>query len=164
MSVIVEYFAGEEKDMFWVDGVAIMIAVIVCTLVSTISNYQKERQFDELDKMTENTYNYEVLRDGKRQEIHRTKIVPGDMIFLTNGMEIPADCLLYRAVNVIGNESAITGESHELYKNIMERCQEQKMDPKGPTPIMISGANVVSGEGLMMATVVGKDSRAGKNF
>jgi magnesium-transporting ATPase (P-type) len=38
------------------------------------------------------------------------------------------------------------------------------MDPKGPTPIMISGANVVSGEGLMMATVVGKDSRAGKNF
>lgn len=29
---------------------------------------------------------------------------------------------------------------------------------------MISGASVVSGEGLMMATVVGADSRAGKNF
>lgn len=29
---------------------------------------------------------------------------------------------------------------------------------------MISGASVVSGEGLMMATVVGSDSRAGKNF
>jgi magnesium-transporting ATPase (P-type) len=38
------------------------------------------------------------------------------------------------------------------------------MSIKGPTPIMISGANVVSGEGIMMATVVGKDSRAGKNF
>ena len=46
VSVVVEYFAGEEKDMFWVDGVSIMIAVIVCTLVSTISNYKKERQFD----------------------------------------------------------------------------------------------------------------------
>lgn len=67
ISVVVEYFAGEEKDMFWVDGVSIMIAVMVCTLVSTVSNYQKERQFDELDKMTESTYNYEVLRDGKRQ-------------------------------------------------------------------------------------------------
>ena len=38
------------------------------------------------------------------------------------------------------------------------------MDPKGPAPIMISGANVISGQGIMMATVVGKDSRAGKNF
>ena len=98
--------------MFWVDGVSIMIAVLVCTLVSTVSNYQKERQFDQLDKMTENTYNYEVLRDGKRQSIHRTKIVPGDMILISNGMEIPADCILYKAVNVIVNESAITGETN----------------------------------------------------
>lgn len=38
------------------------------------------------------------------------------------------------------------------------------MDPKGPTPFMVSGSSVVTGEGIMMATVVGKDSRAGKNF
>lgn len=38
------------------------------------------------------------------------------------------------------------------------------MDANGPTPLMISGASVVSGEGVMMAAVVGKDSRAGKNF
>lgn len=38
------------------------------------------------------------------------------------------------------------------------------MDAKGPTPFMVSGSNVVSGEGIMMALVVGKDSRAGKNF
>lgn len=86
------------------------------------------------------------------------------MIFLSNGMEIPADCILYRAVNVIANESAITGESHELYKNTYEKSVEQRMDPKGATPIMVSGANVVSGEGIMMATIVGKESRAGKNF
>jgi hypothetical protein len=41
VSVVVEYFAaeGEEKQMFWVDGVSILIAVIVCSLVATISNY-----------------------------------------------------------------------------------------------------------------------------
>ncbi len=38
------------------------------------------------------------------------------------------------------------------------------MDPKGPTPFMISGSNVVTGEGVMMAIVVGKDSQAGKNY
>ncbi len=53
--------------MFWVDGVSILIAVIVCSMVSTVSNYKKEVQFNELDKLTESTYNCEVLRDGKRQ-------------------------------------------------------------------------------------------------
>ncbi len=50
-----------------------------------------------------------MIRDGKRTEIHRTKIVPGDMVLITNGMEIPADCILLKAVNVLVNESAITG-------------------------------------------------------
>lgn len=44
------------------------------------------------------------------------------MIFLSNGMEIPADCILYRAVNVIVNESAITGETNEVYKNTLDKC------------------------------------------
>jgi magnesium-transporting ATPase (P-type) len=38
------------------------------------------------------------------------------------------------------------------------------MDTHGPTPIMISGSNIISGEGLMMAVVTGKYSKAGKNF
>lgn len=38
------------------------------------------------------------------------------------------------------------------------------MDPKGPTPLMISGSNIVSGEGLMMAVVIGKESQSGKSF
>ena len=114
--------------------------------------------------MTQSTYNYEVIRDGKRQEIHRTKIVPGDMILVQNGMEIPADCILYKAVNVMVNESAITGESNEVEKNTFEKSMESRMDEKGATPFMISGSSVVTGQGIMMATVVGKDSRAGKNF
>ena len=66
VSIIVEYIAGEERDLFWVDGVSILMAVIVCTSVATFSNYEKEKQFCELDQMTENTYNYDVMRDGKR--------------------------------------------------------------------------------------------------
>jgi len=38
------------------------------------------------------------------------------------------------------------------------------MDPRGPTPLMISGSNIVSGEGLMMAVVIGKESQSGKSF
>lgn len=71
-------------------------------------------------------------------------------------MEIPADCLLYRSINVLVNESAVTGESVEIEKNIYEKCLERSMDVHGPSPYMISGSSIVTGEGLMMAVVVGK--------
>jgi len=38
------------------------------------------------------------------------------------------------------------------------------MEAHPPNPIMISGTTIISGEGLMMAMVVGKESRAGKTF
>ena len=46
VSMIAEYFFGEEKDKFWVEGVSILVAVMICTAVATVSNYQKEKQFD----------------------------------------------------------------------------------------------------------------------
>ena len=80
---------------------------------------------------------------------------------ISNGMEIPADCILYKAIDVIIDESAITGESVELLKNNIERCNPNGQED---SPIMISGSTVISGEGLMMAVVVGRNSHNGKNF
>lgn len=168
ISIVVEFFFGEEKEKFWVEGVSILVAVLICSTVATVSNYQKERQFQDLDNMTEETYNYMILRDGKRQEIHRNDIVPGDIIQIENGLEVPADSIVVKAINVVMNESSLTGESHEMYKNTYEKCVElsRKMnhDPSCPTPIMVSGSTVSSGEGYMMAVVVGKDSRMGQSF
>ena len=59
--------------------------------------------------MTEETYNYSAVRDGARVEIHRNDIVPGDIIYIENGLEVPADSIVLKAVNVIVNESSITG-------------------------------------------------------
>lgn len=51
-----------------------------------------------------------------------------------------------------------------MEKNNFDVSMEQRMNPDGATPFMVSGSNVVTGEGLMMAVVVGKDSKAGKNY
>lgn len=59
--------------------------------------------------MTQLTYNYDVIRNGERKELHRSDIVVGDMILISNGMQIPADCILLKAVDVIVDESSITG-------------------------------------------------------
>ena len=45
ISILVEYFFGEDKSKFWVEGVSILVAVAICSLVGTVNDYQKNRQF-----------------------------------------------------------------------------------------------------------------------
>ncbi len=40
--------SAASKDVAWIDGVAIFFAVLVVCLVTTINDYQKERQFQKL--------------------------------------------------------------------------------------------------------------------
>ena len=45
ISIIVEFFFGEDKSKFWVEGVSILVAVAICSFVATLNDYQKNRQF-----------------------------------------------------------------------------------------------------------------------
>jgi len=45
ISIIVEGIYSDERDTFWLEGVCILAAVAVCSLVATVNNYQKQQQF-----------------------------------------------------------------------------------------------------------------------
>jgi glucan phosphoethanolaminetransferase (alkaline phosphatase superfamily) len=49
VSIVVEYFFGEDKSKFWIEGVSILFAVGICSIVATANDYQKNKQFAELD-------------------------------------------------------------------------------------------------------------------
>ena len=155
ISILVEYFFGEDKSKFWVEGVSILVAVAICSLVGTVNDYQKNRQFQALDKLADETFNYETIRNGERIEVHRSDVVVGDVVFLNSGMEIPADSILIQGVDVIMDESQLTGESNEVYKNTLQRCIKYKSQPITPSPILISGSTLISGEGKFLVMIVG---------
>ena len=46
ISLIIEFFFGEDKSKFWVEGVSILVAVFICSIVATFNDYQKEKQFE----------------------------------------------------------------------------------------------------------------------
>ena len=52
-SLIVEYFFGHDKSKFWFDGVSILVAVLICSIVATFNDYQKNQQFAELDRLAD---------------------------------------------------------------------------------------------------------------
>lgn len=101
----------------------------------------------------------------------------GDVIKIKAGMNIPVDGILIIGSGVTVSEAAMTGESDELKKESLEGCllrREEKdqeynfhKDPKKnphdlPSPLMLSGTQVVTGEGWFVVIVVGKNSCVGK--
>lgn len=96
---------------------------------------------------------------------------------IKSGMDIPVDGLCLRGSGVSCDESAMTGESVELRKETLDHClsrieekqEEEKFQKETvhsshdiPSPILLSGTQVQTGEGWFLALMVGKNSCVGK--
>lgn len=116
-----------------------------------------------------------VLRDGKTESIHINHIHVGDIVMLKYGMVIPVDGIVIKANQLTTDEAAMTGESDERRKEPLQVCVERRadcdVDPKKPdkadahilpSPILLSGTSVASGEGEMLTIVVGENSALGE--
>lgn len=139
---------GEAK-VEWVEGVAIMAAIIIVVVVGTINDWQKERQFVKLNKKKENR-TVKVIRSGKSQEISIYDILVGDVMHLEPGDLVPVDGILIRGHSIKCDESSATGESDlmkkqsadEVFRIIESGGEVRKLDP-----FILSGSKVQEGVG-----------------
>jgi magnesium-transporting ATPase (P-type) len=60
-----------------------------------VNDYQKERQFQNLNSVADEKKKVTVKRDGIILEIHQDFVLVGDLITISEGMEIPADGILF---------------------------------------------------------------------
>jgi len=102
----------------WIDGIAILIAVLIVLIVTAFNNWTKERQFQLLQVKLESEHKINVLRDSIIKEIHINDICVGDVCVLTTGNIIPADGILINGNDLKIDESAMTGESELVEKNL----------------------------------------------
>lgn len=160
----------------WVEGVAIMIAVVVVVLVGAINDYQKELQFAKLNKKKDDR-DVVVIRNGDEHLISIHDLLVGDVISLQTGDVVPADAVLISG-SCECDESALTGESDtikkvalkpalEKYKQIFEKdptidIGSHGVGEKVPDPLLISGSKLLSGIGNAVITSVGENSVNGR--
>ncbi|KAK5091157.1 plasma membrane calcium [Lithohypha guttulata] len=153
-----------EARVEWVEGVAIIVAILVVTLVGALNDYQKERQFVKLNKKKEERM-VKVVRSGKSQEISVYDIMAGDVVHLEPGDLIPVDGILIDGHNLRCDESSATGESDiirkqpadDVYQAIVQNQVTKKLDP-----FILSGGKVAEGVGTFLATSTGVNSSYGK--
>ncbi|KAJ6096865.1 E1-E2 ATPase-domain-containing protein [Penicillium sp. IBT 16267x] len=133
----------------WVEGAAIIVAIIVVVTVGAANDWQKERQFAKLNKKKEDRY-VKVIRSGKMAEVSIYDIIVGEVVYLEPGDMIPADGVLIYGHGVKCDESSVTGESDLLRKTggdeayqAVEQNKDLKMDPS-----IMSGAKLKRAWGL----------------
>lgn len=139
---------GEAK-VEWVEGVAIMVAIVIVVVVGTINDWQKERQFVKLNKKKDDR-TVKVIRSGKSQEISVYDVLVGDVMHLEPGDLVPVDGILIVGHSIKCDESSATGESDlmkkhsgdEVFRTIQSGGDVRKLDP-----FILSGSKVQEGVG-----------------
>lgn len=163
----------------WIEGLAIMMAVVVVVVVSAANDYQKELQFHRLNQKREDR-EIVVVRDDKECLISIHDLLVGDLVSLQTGDVIPADCILVKG-ECEADESSITGESQTIKKRplheslaFLEKHKDRDIGDDGvnndnndgefPDCMLISGSRLLSGLGKAIVTAVGVNSVHGKTM
>lgn len=158
----------------WVEGVAIIVAVVIIVIVGAANDYQKERQFAKLNAKKEDR-EVLVIRDGAQKLVSIYDLLVGDVISLQTGDVVPADAVLFKG-EVETDESALTGESDTIKKRPAKECLSLyesylptdedvgSRNIKFKDPFLISGAKILSGLGMAVVTAVGVNSVHGRTM
>lgn len=99
-----------------VEVFGIVAAILVATLVSTISEYGSERAFAKIEAETRNA-KVRVQREGKTVEIDASELVVGDIVLLSVGEKIQADGRIIDG-ELYSDQSALNGENEEVFKHL----------------------------------------------
>ncbi len=99
----------------WEEAAAILAIVILNATLGVIQERRAEQALAALKKLA--APDAQVIRDGQRQSVPSTQLVPGDVVLLEAGNYIPADIRLLEAANLRIEEAALTGESVPVQKD-----------------------------------------------
>ena len=103
-----------------------------------------------------------VIRDGSERRIAGRDVVTDDILILQEGDRVPADATVLRSVNLLADESLLTGEPVPVRKTEWDGLEE-KVHPGGDDlPYVYSGSLIVQGNGLARVTATGMDTEIGK--
>ncbi|KIM26857.1 hypothetical protein M408DRAFT_25117 [Serendipita vermifera MAFF 305830] len=143
----------------FVEGVAIIIAILIVVLVGSINDWQKERQFRALNEKKDDR-TVKVCRNGQERQINIKDVMVGDIAFMEPGEILPCDGVFIEGHNLKCDESGATGESDAIKKVSYEEVLKDKDGKKDC--FLLSGSKVQEGVGSYVVIAVGERSFNGR--
>lgn len=130
------------------DMMIILAVILVNAVIGVIQEGKAQKALEALKEIT--SPRAVVKRGGHIQEIPAADLIPGDIVCLEAGRQVPADLLLTSAVNLKIEEAALTGESLPVLKDIKKNNRA------------FMSTNVTYGRGEGVVTSIGMDTEIGK--
>ncbi len=157
-------FYAESKsggEGMWQLGVAIVAVILINGCFSYWQEYRAERAIDALRKLLPQTV--KVVRAGQLATLPGEALVPGDVILLEAGDNVPADCRLISASGIRINASTVTGESMPKARNADDGAEHANdVSALETKNVLLAGTSLVSGEGRAIVFATGMATEFGK--
>ena len=153
VATIISTILGENLD-----ALVILIVVIFNAIFGFLQEYKAEKAIEELRKLSNPTVI--VLRDNKEVKVPSKELVPGDIIILSTGDKISADCRLLTSISLETQEASLTGESTPVSKNIEIIKNETPIANRKNS--VFAGTIIVNGRGKGIIYATGMDTQIGK--
>ena len=142
----------------WLDGTIILVIVVVNSIISITQEDHAQQALEELRRMSSPTAL--ALRDGVPLRVSAAALVPGDVILLEAGDQVPADARILECSRLQADESAMTGESVPVEKEARDSLPPDT--PLGDqVDMLISGTLITAGRGTALVVATGMDTQMG---
>ncbi len=155
---VVSYLSADAKAT-----IVIGVMVVLSTLIRFVQEGRSHRAAEGLKAMVSNTATVIRRAPGtkaadtrgppKRLEIPIRKLAPGDLVALSAGDMIPADCRVLAARDLFVAQAAMTGESLPVEK--FADCRGEVQGPLEQSNLVFMGTNVVSGSATALVVTTG---------
>ncbi|HUE74077.1 MAG TPA: cation-translocating P-type ATPase [Pirellulaceae bacterium] len=142
-----------------VEAIAITVIVLFAVVLGFVQEYRAERAIDALRQMA--APHATVVRGEHEQRILARDLVPGDVIVLHAGDQVPADARVFESMNLRLEEAALTGESQPIDKQV-EPLDEEDLGIGDRTNMVHAGTAAAYGRGRAVVVATGMHTEFGK--
>lgn len=160
ISLLLAFFApGMNKWSKILEAISIFFAVLFAGMLQTVCDWGKEKQFLRLrsEIMSEKV---QVLRGqyGTSQTILNSDLVVGDVVLLSEGDRVPADCLLIEEMDMFVDQKQFYPfeENAEMKEKQCSNLDAEMDKVNNPDPILLQDSIVMRGSGKAVVLAVGK--------
>ncbi|PSK93195.1 Mg2+-importing ATPase [Taibaiella chishuiensis] len=160
ISFVIDVVLAPPADRDFKTVIVVSIMVVVSALLRFTQEYRSNKAADRLKSMVKTTAT--VLRKFNGQvALPISELVPGDLVYLSAGDMIPADCRILRSKDLFISESMLTGEALPVEKNYLPIRDADKHQPTELNNLAFMGTNVVSGTATAIAVATGSHTYFG---
>jgi len=155
LSFLGSYFNPKENTTMI--GWSIIGVIVLNAIFTFVQEYRAERTLTALRRLLP-TLTW-VVREGRELEVPREQLVPGDLLLLDEGQQVPGDARLIDVVGLRVDLSSLTGESAAKLRNSEPAVDGEVL---GASNLVFAGTTVVSGHGRAVVYGTGMQTEFGK--